>query len=87
MADQIPARGTDEYRWWRAGAHAEARARAEARNTDHRKLYDFVDSITSAGHWAHHSEARIAWTTFDVFALADAPLRQRLRWAWRVLRG
>jgi hypothetical protein len=81
----MPARGTAEERWWLAGARAEAQARDEERNPNARELYEFVDEVTKTDRFG--GEADLAWITFEVFVLAEAPLRQRLRWAWRCLRG
>lgn len=81
----IPERGTPEYRWWLAGARAEAQARNEGRTEEGRQVYGLVDVVTKDPHF--DSETRIAWLVFDVFALAGLPLHRRLRWAWRVLRG
>jgi hypothetical protein len=86
--DQTPARGTDAYRWWLAGAHAEAQSRHDRRIPEYRQLYAYVDVLTSATQRPpNDNEARIAWLTFQVFALADAPLRARLHYAWHILRG
>ncbi|MGW5737003.1 MULTISPECIES: hypothetical protein [Streptomyces] len=81
---RIPQRGTLEYQWWSAGAHAEAEARREGRTKAGLNVRSFVDGLAE-----HHpyDERDIAYYVFSVFGLAGQPLRARIRLALWTLRG
>ncbi|WP_435215890.1 hypothetical protein [Streptomyces sp. bgisy034] len=80
----LPKRGTREYEWWSAGAHAEADARREGRSKAGLGVLSFVDAL--AEHHHEMDDAEIAATTFSIYALAGQPLRARMRYALWVLR-
>lgn len=82
---KIPAKGTEAYGWWRAGAQAEAQARREGRSKAGLEVRSFVDAVAESHR--EQSTADIATLTYSIYVLAGMPLRQRARRAWRVLRG
>jgi hypothetical protein len=81
----IPERGTREYEWWSAGAHAEAAARREGRTKAGLDVLSFVDGL--AEHWHECDERDIARIVFRVFGFGGQPLRARARLALWVLRN
>jgi hypothetical protein len=80
---EIPKDGTPEYRWWLAGAMAEADACKEGRSPAGLAVLEVVDALAQARPFL--SEAEIAAFTFEIFA-ASLPLRQRIRLAWKAIR-
>jgi|GEM_PF-4580892 len=85
MTDEIPHPGTPEYRWWHAGALAEAAAHEQGRSAAGLEVRDFVDAVAENKNMQHMDKADIAAFAFRVF-LAGVPLRKRLRLAWRAAR-
>ncbi|MDT0477388.1 hypothetical protein RM863_35230 [Streptomyces sp. DSM 41014] len=79
-----PERGTREYEWWSAGAHAEAAARKEGRSAAGLNVLSLVDAF--AEHHHGMSETEIAGAVLRIYGV-PLPLRERLRLAARILRG
>jgi len=78
MTTKIPARGTREYDWWYAGAHAEVDARKEGRSSHGLDMVNFMDAL--AKHKHELSQAQMAAYVFRVYT-ADLPLWKRIRLA------
>jgi hypothetical protein len=79
VSDKIPKRGTDEYRWWLAGATAEHNGRFEGMTKDTRELFEAVEVMAQQG------DSRDEMTEFvTVVFTCEWPLRKRLRLAWKV---
>ncbi|SFF11299.1 hypothetical protein SAMN05216251_108209 [Actinacidiphila alni] len=72
MAAELPARGTPEYRWWMAGAEAEAAARKEGRSKAGLAVRDLVDGL--AEHQPDMTEADIAALVAYVFGATETPI-------------
>lgn len=82
MSTEIPKRGTDEYRWWRAGATAEAYARHEGMIPSGRNVFDLVETMAQRGDDGNDITDMVA-----VVYTVEWPLRWRLSLAWRILWG
>lgn len=82
---EAPKRGTPEYTWWSAGAHAEVDARRDGRSKAGLQVRSLVDAI--AEHRHEMDEAQIATDVFSIYTLAGQPFRTRLRLALWVLRN
>ena len=79
----IPPSHTEEYRWWREGANAEARAMSEGRSKAGLRVRDIVDAL--AEHHQEFDEIDIAVYVLHVH-IAHLSRRERLRLAWKALR-
>ncbi|WP_149264307.1 hypothetical protein [Actinomadura sp. K4S16] len=84
MTTDPPPSGTPEYRWWAAGAKAEAEIRTVGRSRAGLEVRGFVDGCAQHEHGM--SEAEIAAFAFRVYALAGRPRREQLRLLWRLYR-
>lgn len=82
MSDQIPARNAPEYRWWLAGAKAEAEARVEGMNEGGREVHDLVKTMAQMGD----SRDDIADMVANVYT-CEWPLWRRLALAWDIVWG
>lgn len=80
MSTEIPKRGTEEYRWWIAGAQAEHVGHYEGMTKETRELFECVEVMAQQGD----SRDEIVEFTVAVFT-CEWPLRKRLRLAWRTV--
>lgn len=80
---EIPRAGTPEYRWWLAGARAEANAWKEGRSEAGLEVRELVDTL--AEHRHDLGKPELAALTFEIFA-AGLPFRRRLALAWQAIR-
>lgn len=79
MSTEIPKAGTDEYRWWIAGAQAEHVGHYEGMTKETRELFEATEVMAQQGDTPDEIVEFIA----AVFT-CEWPLRQRLRLAWKV---
>lgn len=77
-----PKYGTPEYAIWYQGASEADQARTEGMKDDARQVYESVELLGQQGESADYI---IEWVAF-VFT-ADWSWRQRLRLAWKLVRG
>lgn len=83
MSTEIPKLGTDERRWWTAGATAEARAiRDGMQKGKATELYDFVLTMAQQGYGPETMTSMVA----NVYT-CEYPLGKRLAFAWSIIWG
>jgi hypothetical protein len=83
VSDQVPERGTEQYRWWHAGASAEARAIREGMQQGKAvEVYEFVLTMAQSGYGPETMTDMVA-TVYT----CERPLRRRLSLAWEIIWG
>lgn len=78
----IPDRNTPEYRWWLAGAEAEARARTEGMSKTGHQVFDLVEVMAQQGD-SGDGITRMVALVYTV----EWPLHRRLALAWGIIWG
>jgi hypothetical protein len=63
MTRVTPERGTQEYKWWHAGAEAEALAIREGMTKSGADIYELVHHLASTGQ----SASQIAWKVARIY--------------------
>lgn len=80
MSELIPERGTDEHRWWLAGAKAEAAYIYEGMGKDGREMFELVKVMAQQGDSADDITDMVAGV-----GSCEWSLRPRLALAWRIV--
>jgi hypothetical protein len=78
----IPASGTDEYRWWLVGARAEARAVRDGLTAAQLEVIETARALARA----HPSSSREMLASELAIIFTAGKRRARWRLAWRMIR-
>lgn len=81
-----PPYGTPEYKWWAAGATAEAEIRKEGRNPAGLEVAEFVDGCAQDSRRSDWTAPEFAEVAARIYC-PGLPWRQRWSLAWSLIRG